>query len=239
MSIKDQLILEKLPRHVAVIMEGNGRWAKQQGHERIFGHQNGVRAVRDTAEAAAELGIEYLTLYAFSTENWNRPRAEVDALMELLVQTIHSEKETLNKNNIRLLTIGDTASLPARCREQLLEAITDTSKNTRLSLVLALSYSSRWEITNALKQIAIELKNDRLAINQIDETVISNHLTTNSIPEELLESIYNEVGRHVEEGRYDWGSSQCAIKRIDDFSAHAGRIIGPGHRLQNCDAHLH
>ena len=187
MSIKDQLILEKLPRHVAVIMDGNGRWAKQQGHERIFGHQNGVRAVRDTAEAAAELGIEYLTLYAFSTENWNRPRAEVDALMELLVQTIHSEKETLNKNNIRLLTIGDTASLPARCREQLLEAITDTSKNTRLSLVLALSYSSRWEITNALKQIAIELKNDRLAINQIDETVISNHLTTNSIPDpELL-----------------------------------------------------
>ena len=187
MSIKDQLILKKLPRHVAVIMDGNGRWAKQQGHERIFGHQNGVRAVRDTAEAAAELGIEYLTLYAFSTENWNRPRAEVDALMELLVQTIHSEKETLNKNNIRLLTIGDTASLPARCREQLLEAITDTSKNTRLSLVLALSYSSRWEITNALKQIAIELKNDRLAINQIDETVISNHLTTNSIPDpELL-----------------------------------------------------
>ena len=213
MSIKDQLILEKLPRHVAVIMDGNGRWAKQQGHERIFGHQNGVRAVRDTAEAAAELGIEYLTLYAFSTENWNRPRAEVDALMELLVQTIHSEKETLNKNNIRLLTIGDTASLPARCREQLLEAITDTSKNTRLSLVLALSYSSRWEITNALKQIAIELKNDRLAINQIDETVISNHLTTNSIPDPEL--LIRTSGEHRISNFLLWQIAYCELYFTD------------------------
>lgn len=187
MTLKDQLNLDKLPRHVAVIMDGNGRWAKQQGQERIFGHQHGVRAVRDTAEAAAELGIAYLTLYAFSTENWNRPKAEVDALMELLVHTIHAEKETLNKNNIRLMTIGDTASLPETCRAQLQDAIQSTSKNTRLSLILALSYSARWEITHAMRTIAQKIESNTLEADRIDESVIEAHLTTTGIPDpELL-----------------------------------------------------
>jgi undecaprenyl diphosphate synthase len=187
MSFKDQLHSEKLPRHVAVIMDGNGRWAKQQGHERIFGHQHGVQAVRETAEAAAALGIQYLTLYAFSTENWNRPKAEVDALMELLVHTIHAEKETLNKNKIRLLTIGDTASLPVNCRTQLQDAISSTSKNPGLSLVLALSYSSRWEIANAVRSLVRQAKGNGIQPDEIDEHTIASHLTTAGIPDpELL-----------------------------------------------------
>ncbi|MFM7217166.1 MAG: isoprenyl transferase, partial [Bacteroidota bacterium] len=170
-----------------IIMDGNGRWAKQQGEERIFGHQHGVRAVRDTVEAAAELGINYLTLYAFSTENWNRPKEEVDALMGLLVQTIHGETPTLNKNDIRLQTIGDTQSLPDACRSQLLEAIEATSNNQRMTLVLALSYSSKWEITEAARKIAREVKAGTLDANRIDEQTITERLTTAGMPDpELL-----------------------------------------------------
>src|SRR5436190_9844989 len=128
-SLKDQINIAKLPLHVAIIMDGNGRWAQRQGEQRVFGHQNGVRAVREVTEAAAELGIKYLTLYAFSTENWNRPKDEVNALMELLVYTINAEKETLNKNNIRLFAIGDLKSLPGKCYDELMEAIKDTSVN--------------------------------------------------------------------------------------------------------------
>ncbi len=187
MRLKDQIITERLPKHVAVIMDGNGRWAKRQGAERIFGHQHGVKAVRDTTEAAAELGIQFLTLYAFSTENWNRPRAEVDALMELLIHTIHAETATLNKNNIRLLAIGDLHSLPGNCYEQLQEAIRETSTNTRMTLVLALSYSSKWEITAAVKRIAIEVRDGMLKPEDIREDLISGYLTTAGIPDpELL-----------------------------------------------------
>jgi undecaprenyl diphosphate synthase len=187
MRLKDQIITERLPKHVAVIMDGNGRWAKRQGAERIFGHQHGVKAVRDTTEAAAELGIQFLTLYAFSTENWNRPRAEVDALMELLIHTIHAETATLNKNNIRLLAIGDLHSLPGNCYEQLQEAIRETSTNTRMTLVLALSYSSKWEITAAMKRIAIEVRDGMLKPEDIREDLISGYLTTAGIPDpELL-----------------------------------------------------
>lgn len=187
MSLKDRILTEKLPAHIAVIMDGNGRWAKRQGEERVFGHQNGVRAVRETVEAAAELGIGYLTLYAFSTENWFRPKEEVDALMDLLVQTIHQETPTLNKNGIRLLTIGDTESLPESCRKNLKEAIDATSKNKGMSLVLALSYSSRWEITKAVRDIATKVKAGELASDSIDESTVSSHLTTVSIPDpELL-----------------------------------------------------
>lgn len=177
----------KLPSHVAIIMDGNGRWAKQKGEHRIFGHQNGVASVKEVTEAAAELGIHYLTLYAFSTENWNRPKEEVDALMELLVSTIHKEVPTLNKNKIRLKAIGNLKSLPENCYNELMEAIAETSKNDRLTLVLALSYSSKWEIIDSVKQIAEKVKNNTLSIDKIDDAVFSSHLCTHGIPDpELL-----------------------------------------------------
>lgn len=177
----------KLPKHVAVIMDGNGRWAKQKGEHRIFGHQNGVASVKEVTEAAAELGISYLTLYAFSTENWNRPKEEVDALMELLVGTIHKEVTTLNKNKIRLKAIGNLKSLPTNCYNELMDAIEQTSGNDRLTLVLALSYSSKWEIIDSIKQIAEKVKNNQIAIDKIDDSIFSSHLCTAGIPDpELL-----------------------------------------------------
>ena len=172
---------------MAIIMDGNGRWAKQKGEHRIFGHQNGVKSVKEVTEAAAELGIEYLTLYAFSTENWNRPKAEVDALMELLVSTINQEVPTLNKNNIRLKAIGDLKSLPEKCYKELNEAIAETAKNTRLTLILALSYSSKWEIVDAVKKIAEQVKKNEVSIDNINDSLISANLTTGGIPDpELL-----------------------------------------------------
>lgn len=186
MSLKEKINLSNLPRHIAVIMDGNGRWAKQQGAQRIFGHENGVKSVRETVEAAAELGIEYLTLYAFSTENWNRPKDEVMALMQLLVHTINAETATLNKNNIRLQAIGDLKSLPPDCYKELQEAIEKTKNNSRTTLVLALSYSSRWEITNAVKQIAKEVENKKIDPATIDESTINKYLCTASIPEPEL-----------------------------------------------------
>ncbi len=167
-------------------MDGNGRWAKQQGAQRIFGHENGVKSVRDTVEAAAELGVQYLTLYAFSTENWNRPQDEVIALMQLLVHTINAETKTLNENNIRLQAIGDLKSLPADCYNELQEAIEKTKNNSRTTLVLALSYSSRWEIVNAVKQIAQLVENKTLSASQINENTINEHLCTANIPEPEL-----------------------------------------------------
>ncbi|HRG60186.1 MAG TPA: isoprenyl transferase [Bacteroidia bacterium] len=186
--IEDKRIdLNNLPKHIAIIMDGNGRWAKNKGEHRIFGHQHGVKSVRECTEAAAELGIKYLTLYAFSTENWSRPKEEVDALMELLVQTILAETPTLNKNNIRLKAIGNLKSLPGKCFEQLQEAMAETEKNTGLTLVLALSYSSKWEIVDAVKQIATEVANGKLSIQNIDNDTFSNFLTTFEIPDpELL-----------------------------------------------------
>ena len=177
----------KLPQHVAIIMDGNGRWAMQQGKARTFGHQNGVTAVRDTVEAAAELGIKYLSLYAFSTENWKRPRWEVDALMELLIDTISKETNTLMKNNIRLRTIGDTDSLPEKCKLQLQETLNKTETNTRMTLILALSYSSRWEITQATKLIASQVQNNNLKVEDIDDNILSKHMCTAFCPDpELL-----------------------------------------------------
>jgi len=177
----------KLPGHVAIIMDGNGRWAKQKGKLRIFGHQNGVAAVREVTEAAAEIGVQYLTLYAFSTENWNRPKAEVDALMSLLVSTIHKEVATLNKNNIRLMAIGNIKSLPKNCQTELADAISQTSSNQRLTLVLALSYSSKWEIIEAVKQLAEEVKQNKISPEDISEKLFASHLNTKNIPDpELL-----------------------------------------------------
>ncbi|HBS85879.1 MAG: di-trans,poly-cis-decaprenylcistransferase [Bacteroidetes bacterium GWF2_38_335] len=187
MSLKDKLIPEKLPRHVAVIMDGNGRWAKKKGNQRIFGHRNGVKAVRETVEAAAEMKIDYLTLYAFSTENWNRPKIEVNALMSLLVSSIHNEISTLNKNNIRLLAVGDLEKLPSKVRKELNWAIEQTSVNNGLSLVLALSYSGRWEIINAVNQILNDVKNGKIDIGEIDYSVFNSYLVTAKIPDpELL-----------------------------------------------------
>lgn len=186
MSLKEKINPSKLPQHIAIIMDGNGRWAKQKGQERIFGHENGVISVRETVEAAAEVGVKYLTLYAFSTENWNRPQEEVIALMQLLVHTISAETATLNKNNIRLQAIGDLQSLPADCSAELNEAIDQTKNNTRTTLVLALSYSSRWEITNAVRQIALQLENKTLLAKDIDENTITANLCTSSMPEPEL-----------------------------------------------------
>lgn len=181
-DLKGQIDLAKLPKHIAVIMDGNGRWAKSKGASRIFGHQNGVKSVKETVEAAAELGVQYLTLYAFSTENWNRPADEVQALMELLIKTIYDETPTLNKNNIRLLAIGDTKSLPAKCQEQLASTMKETSGNTRLNLVLALSYSAKWEILNAVQQIARDVKAGKVAAEEINESVFEAHLSTAGMP---------------------------------------------------------
>lgn len=187
MNLKEQVDVDNLPKHVAVIMDGNGRWAKQRGGLRIFGHQNAIKAVRDTVEAAAELGVKYLTLYAFSTENWNRPAIEVTALMQLLVSTIRKETATLNKNDIRLKTIGDTASLPEACQRELQEAIDMTSQNARMTLVLALSYSGRWDIMQAMQRLAQDVGHNKVADNAITEATISQYLSTAGMPDpELL-----------------------------------------------------
>jgi undecaprenyl diphosphate synthase len=186
MSLKDKINPDTLPQHIAIIMDGNGRWAKQKGEDRIFGHQNGVKSVRDAVEASAEIGVKFLTLYAFSTENWNRPQEEVIALMRLLVHTINAETKTLNKNSIRLQAIGDLKSLPDDCYNELQEAIDNTKNNTRMTLVLALSYSSRWEITNAMKEIAEKIENKTLSVSEINEGVINAHLCTANIPDPEL-----------------------------------------------------
>jgi len=187
MELKEQINRELLPGHVAVIMDGNGRWARRQGFGRVKGHEKGVGAVRDTVEAAAELGIGYLTLYAFSTENWNRPKYEIDALMKLLVQSIHNEMKTLMDNNIRLTAIGDLHSLPEKSHRELLKAIDKTNANTGLTLILALSYSARWEIVNACKEIIGAVLNGRMKPDEIDAGSFSAALTTRGIPDpELL-----------------------------------------------------
>lgn len=187
MNYKEQIDKKRLPKHIAIIMDGNGRWAKERGRLRIFGHENGVAAVRNTIEAAAEIGIEFISLYAFSTENWNRPKKEVDALMNLLVRTINKETKTLNKNKIRLQAIGDLKSLKPETYRELMIAIENTASNDRMTLSLALSYSSRWEIVDAVKQIAEKIKANELEVADIKDDLISQHLTTNFMPDpELL-----------------------------------------------------
>lgn len=183
----DKIDKNRLPQHIAVIMDGNGRWAKAHGKPRVFGHKNGVKSVREISEATAELGINYLTLYAFSTENWSRPALEVTALMGLLVETIRNEVSTLNKNNIRLKAIGDLSKLPKKSQNALLEGIEKTSKNTGLTLILALNYSSRWEITSTIQKIAQDSKDGIIDPSQIDEAYVSSQLATADFPDpELL-----------------------------------------------------
>jgi undecaprenyl diphosphate synthase len=187
MNLKDKLDKNKIPNHIAIIMDGNGRWAKQRQHDRTFGHESGVISVKDTVEAAVELGIKYLTLYAFSSENWNRPKSEVDALMSLLVRTINHETKTLNENNIKLQAIGDLQSLEQQTYNELQKAIENTSSNSRMTLILALSYSSKWEITNAVQQIAVKIKNNELKAEEINQDTITSFLNTAPYPDpELL-----------------------------------------------------
>jgi len=186
-DIKAKIELNNLPLHIAIIMDGNGRWAKNKGKLRIFGHENGVKSVRDTVEGAAELGVKYLTLYAFSTENWNRPKREVKALMRLLVGALNNELKTLKKNNIRLSAIGDLQSLEPSVYKQLMTTINETSNNTRMTLTLALSYSSRWEIVNAAKKIAEMTKRNEISIDEITQDTFIENLETSKFPDpELL-----------------------------------------------------
>jgi undecaprenyl diphosphate synthase len=187
MSLKEKIKLEQVPVHIAIIMDGNGRWAKKRGYIRTTGHKKGVDAVRETVEAAVELGVKYLTLYAFSTENWNRPKYEIDALMTLLVNSVNKERKTFMDNNIRLQTIGDLKSLPSKSYRELMKAIEYTSGNTGLSLVLALSYSSRWEIIDATQKIISNIQNGELKPEEVTSESFSRFLSTAEIPDpELL-----------------------------------------------------
>ena len=191
MELKDQLMQqidrERLPQHIAIIMDGNGRWAKERGKQRLFGHQSAIQSVREVSEASAEIGVPYLTLYAFSTENWNRPVAEVSGLMSLLATTITKEVVTMNKNSIKLNAIGDLKSLPQANYEQLMQAIEDTSHNTRMTLTLALSYSGRWDLTQAARRMAEDVKAGKLNPEEVNDPLVATYLSTAGMPDpELL-----------------------------------------------------
>jgi undecaprenyl diphosphate synthase len=186
MSLREQVNTQKLPVHVAVIMDGNGRWARQRGHERNFGHEQGVKAVRDVIECAAEMGLKYLTLYTFSTENWNRPDDEISALMSIMVQTLNNETDTLIKNNVRLRAIGDIDRLSIDVRERLNQTMKLTSSSDGLTLIVALSYSSRWEILEAARKLAVDVTNGDLIPSQINESTFEKYLTTSGIPDPEL-----------------------------------------------------
>ncbi len=183
MDLKETVLTKNLPKHIAIIMDGNGRWAKQQGMLRAFGHENGTKSVKQTVEACAELGVENLTLYAFSTENWNRPKLEVETLMKLLVSSLKKEISTLQKNNIKLAAIGNLNSLPKKVYKELIEVIEQTKGNTRMTLTLALSYGSREELLNTVKEISLKVKNNIISLEKIDESIINEHLYTHNLPD--------------------------------------------------------
>ena len=192
--MKDLIKIDKLPQHLAIIMDGNGRWAKQQGFLRAIGHENGTKTVKKTVETCAELGIKNLTLYAFSTENWNRPKIEVDTLMKILVRSLKKEIATLTKNNIKLNAIGNLTSLPSKVQKELNEVIAKTATNTRLTLTLALSYGSRNEIIEAVKKIAHNVKNNIISEDDIDESIINQHLYTHDLPD--VDLVIRTSGEH-------------------------------------------
>jgi undecaprenyl diphosphate synthase len=183
MSLKSNIHPENLPKHIAIIMDGNGRWAKEKGFLRVFGHENGTKSVRTTVESCAELGIQNLTLYAFSTENWNRPKLEVKTLMQLLISSLKKEMKTMQKNSIRLNAIGNIEHLPASVQKELLHVIDETKNNTQMTLTLALSYGSRDELVNATRQICDKVKNNIISVENIDETLINQHLYTQNLPD--------------------------------------------------------
>jgi undecaprenyl diphosphate synthase len=187
MSLKEKLIADKIPQHIAIIMDGNGRWARGRGKFRIFGHQNGVSTVKTITEACAELGVKYLTLYAFSTENWNRPAIEVRALMELLVDTMRKELPTLMENGIKLSFIGNQSDLPAKCQKQIEVTMEETKHNTRMNLVLALSYSAKWDLVQAIKNISNDAMNGKINVADINDSLVDSYLSTHWMPHpELL-----------------------------------------------------
>lgn len=187
MNTIEKIDINNTPEHIAIIMDGNGRWAKQQGENRLFGHNIGVESVREVLKGAQEANVKYLTLYAFSTENWNRPKEEVEGLMNLLVHTISNEVEELNKNNVCISTIGDLDGLPGDCKTEMLSAYEKTKKNTGVNLILALNYSAKWELLSAVKSIAEKVKNGSIELDEVSEEAFSNELTTKGIPDpELL-----------------------------------------------------
>ncbi|MGX7667144.1 isoprenyl transferase [Flavobacterium pedocola] len=194
MNLKDTINKDNLPKHLAIIMDGNGRWAKQKGMLRAFGHENGTKAVREVVETSAKLGIENLTLYAFSTENWNRPKLEVDTLMKLLVTSLKGELKTLQNNSIRLNSIGNLDNLPASVKKELMDVIEKTKDNTRMTLTLALSYGSREEIVNAVRKISDKVKNNIISSTDIDESIINQHLYTQNLPD--VDLVIRTSGEH-------------------------------------------
>ncbi|WP_310298860.1 isoprenyl transferase [Flavobacterium aquidurense] len=194
MNLLDSIDQTNLPKHLAIIMDGNGRWAKQQGFLRAFGHENGTKSVKKTITTCAKLGIEYLTLYAFSTENWNRPKLEVDALMKILINSLKKELVTLQENNIRLNAIGNLEKLPKTAQKELLDVIDKTKNNTRLTLTLALSYGSREELVNAVRIISDKVKNNIISIDTIDDSIINEHLYTQNLPD--VDLLIRTSGEH-------------------------------------------
>lgn len=220
-TIKD-LNENNLPRHLAIIMDGNGRWAKSKGKLRVFGHENGVKRVRETVENCARIGIDYLTLYTFSTENWKRPKLEVDTLMNILVTSLKREVKTLNKNNIQLNAIGDLDSLPKRAKKELEEVMRKTAENSGMTLTLALSYGSREELKNAVKEISIKVKNNIISPENIDEAIINNHLYTHNLPD--VDLLVRTSGEHRISNFLLWQIAYAELHFIDvfwpDFSEH-------------------
>ncbi len=206
---------KNLPRHIAIIMDGNGRWAKQKGKFRVFGHENGVKTVRTTVENCVRLKIEYLTLYTFSTENWKRPKLEVDTLMRLLVSSLKKELKTFIKNDVRLNTIGDIDSLPDKARKELIEVMEKTRKNAGMTLTLALSYGAREELKNAVKQISTKVKNNIISIESIDETIINNHLYTHDLPD--VDLLIRTSGEHRISNFLLWQIAYAELYFIDVF----------------------
>jgi undecaprenyl diphosphate synthase len=194
MNLLDTIDRSKLPKHLAIIMDGNGRWAKQQGFLRAFGHENGTKSVKKTITNCAKLGIEYLTLYAFSTENWNRPKLEVEALMKILINSLKKELVTLQENNIRLNAIGNLEKLPKSAQKELLDVIEKTKNNTRLTLTLALSYGSREELVNAVRIISDKVKNNIISLDTIDDSIINEHLYTQNLPD--VDLLIRTSGEH-------------------------------------------
>ncbi len=215
MNTIEEINDQRLPKHIAIIMDGNGRWAKQKGKLRVFGHEYGVRTVRSTVESCVKIGIEYLTLYTFSTENWNRPKLEVDTLMRLLVSSLKKELKTFNKNNVRLNTIGDIKSLPSRAYDELVEVMEKTKGNTGMTLTLALSYGAREELKNAMQQIAIKVKNNIISPESIDETIINTHLYTQNLPD--VDLLIRTSGEHRISNFLLWQIAYAELYFIDVF----------------------
>jgi undecaprenyl diphosphate synthase len=218
----DDITDHNLPKHLAIIMDGNGRWAKQRGKHRVFGHENGVKTVRTVVENCVKIKIEYLTLYTFSTENWKRPKIEIDTLMRLLVSSLKKELKTFQKNNVRLNTIGSISSLPSRAYKELTEVMEKTKENTGMTLTLALSYGSREELQSAIKAISIKVKNNIISPDDIDETIINNHLYTHNLPD--VDLLIRTSGEHRISNFLLWQIAYAELYFIDvfwpDFSEH-------------------